>query len=36
VNTAGQAFLSPFLPEALSDGQTYLLDGTRLGNYESV
>ncbi len=36
VNTAGQEFLSPFLPEALADAQAYLLDGTRLGDYETV
>jgi len=31
-----QAFLSPFLPEGLADGEAYLLDGTRLGDYRSV
>jgi hypothetical protein len=36
VNVAGQEFLSPFLPDALIDGQAYLLDGTRLGGYRSV
>jgi putative SbcD/Mre11-related phosphoesterase len=36
VNVAGQEFLSPFLPEALIDGQAYLLDGTRLGQYNTV
>ena len=36
VNVAGQDFLSPFLPEALPDGQAYLLDGTRLGRYDAV
>jgi len=36
VNTEGQEFLSPFLPDALVDGQAYLLDGARLGDYESV
>jgi len=36
VNVSGQEFLSPFLPEALADGQAYLLDGTRLGAYERV
>lgn len=30
------AFLSPFLPEGLADGEAYLLDGTRLGPYRSV
>ena len=36
VNVAGQSFLSPFLPDGLVDGDAYLLDGTRLGPYESV
>jgi len=36
VNVDGQDFLSPFLPEALVDGQAYLLDGTRLGRYDRV
>lgn len=36
INVSGQEFLSPFLPEALADGQAYLLDGTRLGAYEQV
>jgi len=36
VNVAGQTFLSPFLPEALVDGEAYLLDGTRLGAYDTV
>ena len=36
INVEGQAFLSPFLPDALSDGQAYLLDGTRLGRYDAV
>ncbi|ELZ12322.1 metallophosphoesterase [Natrinema thermotolerans DSM 11552] len=35
-NVAGQSFLSPFLPTGLADGEAYLLDGTRLGPYESV
>jgi hypothetical protein len=29
-------FLSPFLPEGLAEGEAYLLDGTRLGNYRRV
>ncbi len=29
-------FLSPFLPEGLAEGEAYLLDGTRLGDYRSV
>lgn len=36
VNVEGQEFLSPFLPAGLRDGQAYLLDGTRLGRYETV
>ncbi|WP_440767277.1 metallophosphoesterase [Natronorubrum sp. DTA7] len=36
VNLANQSFLSPFLPAGLADGEAYLLDGTRLGSYESV
>ncbi|QGN07071.1 metallophosphoesterase [Halorhabdus sp. CBA1104] len=35
-NVAGQSFLSPFLPAGLADGDAYLLDGTRLGPYQSV
>ncbi|MFB6096058.1 MAG: metallophosphoesterase [Haloferacaceae archaeon] len=36
VNVEGQSFLSPFLPAGLVDGQAYLLDGTRLGDYRRV
>ncbi|WP_049923694.1 metallophosphoesterase [Halopiger djelfimassiliensis] len=36
VNVSNQSFLSPFLPAGLVDGEAYLLDGTRLGPYESV
>jgi hypothetical protein len=36
VNVEGQEFLSPFLPDALVDGEAYLLDGTRLGAYRRV
>ncbi|MFC7046279.1 metallophosphoesterase [Halobacteriaceae archaeon GCM10025711] len=36
VNVPGQGFLAPFLPDALPDGQAYLLDGTRLGPYAGV
>jgi putative SbcD/Mre11-related phosphoesterase len=36
VNVDGQSFLSPFLPEALVEGEAYLLDGTRLGSYRRV
>lgn len=33
VNVEGQTFLTPFLPDGLPDGEAYLLDGTRLGDY---
>ena len=36
INVTGQSFLSPFLPAGLAEGHAYLLDGTRLGPYESV
>lgn len=36
VNVEGQDFLAPHLPEGLADGQAYLLDGTRLGDYRRV
>jgi putative SbcD/Mre11-related phosphoesterase len=36
VNVEGQEFLSPFLPDGLVDGEVYLLDGTRLGDYRRV
>jgi putative SbcD/Mre11-related phosphoesterase len=36
VNVEGQEFLAPFLPAGIADGQAYLLDGTRLGDYRSV
>ncbi|OIB57125.1 metallophosphoesterase [Natrialba sp. SSL1] len=36
VNSAGQSFLSPFLPDGVVDGEAYLLDGTRLGPYDAV
>jgi putative SbcD/Mre11-related phosphoesterase len=36
INVPGQGFLSPFLPEGLADGEAYLLDGTRLGDYRRV
>ncbi|WP_049925619.1 metallophosphoesterase [Halopiger goleimassiliensis] len=36
VNVPNQSFLSPFLPAGLTDGEAYLLDGTRLGPYEQV
>jgi hypothetical protein len=36
VNVAGREFLCPFLPAALSGGEAYLVDGTRLGPYDRV
>ena len=36
INVPGQTFLSPYLPSGLADGEVYLLDGTRLGPYESI
>jgi putative SbcD/Mre11-related phosphoesterase len=36
VNVEGQEFLAPFLPDALPDGQAFLLDGTRLGAHREV
>lgn len=36
INVEGRSFLSPFLPRALRDGEAYLLDGTRLGEYRRV
>ncbi|AXR78631.1 metallophosphoesterase [Natrarchaeobaculum sulfurireducens] len=36
VNLPEQSFLSPFLPAGLTEGEAYLLDGTRLGSYRSV
>ncbi|PSP47856.1 phosphoesterase [Halobacteriales archaeon QH_1_68_42] len=36
INVEGQEFLAPFLPEGLVDGEAYLLDGTRLGDYRGV
>ena len=36
VNVPDQDFLAPFLPEGLLDGEAYLLDGTRLGEYRRV
>ena len=36
VNLSEQSFLSPFLPSGLASADAYLLDGTRLGPYESV
>jgi putative SbcD/Mre11-related phosphoesterase len=35
-NVDGSGFLAPFLPEALRDGQAYLLDGARLGRYDRI
>jgi metallophosphoesterase superfamily enzyme len=36
INVTGQEFLSPFLPDAVADGEAYLLDGTRLGPYRQI
>lgn len=36
INVEGREFLSPFLPQGLTNGRVYLLDGTRLGAYETV
>lgn len=36
VNVEGQEFLAPFLPDGISDGEAYLLDGTRLGRYDAI
>lgn len=36
VNVPGQSFLAPFLPDGLNCGEAYLLDGTRLGPYQSI
>ncbi len=36
VNVPDQEFLAPFLPQALSDGEAFLLDGTRLGPYRRI
>ncbi|MFC6732995.1 metallophosphoesterase [Haladaptatus sp. DYSN1] len=36
VNVQEDGFLSPFLPAGLRDGEAYLLDGTRLGNYDRI
>jgi putative SbcD/Mre11-related phosphoesterase len=36
VNVEGQDFLAPFLPDGLAQGEAYLLDGTRLGAYQTL
>lgn len=36
VNVEGGDFLCPFLPDGLAEGEAFLLDGTRLGEYGSV
>jgi putative SbcD/Mre11-related phosphoesterase len=36
VNSPDSDFLCPFLPEALENGEAYLVDGTRLGRYDRV
>lgn len=36
INVDEQDFLAPFLPEALTRGEAFLLDGTRLGDYRQI
>jgi len=36
INVAGDDFLAPFLPDGLTAGDAYLLDGTRLGDFRSI
>lgn len=36
INVPGEGFLAPFLPDAVRDGEAYLLDGTRLGDYRAI
>jgi putative SbcD/Mre11-related phosphoesterase len=36
INVADDSFLSPFLPAGIDEGEAYLLDGTRLGDYRQV
>ncbi len=36
VNVEGQSFLSPCLPDGMENVEAFLLDGTRLGRYQSV
>ncbi len=36
VNVPEQEFLAPFLPDGLTAGEAYLLDGTRLGPFRDV
>jgi putative SbcD/Mre11-related phosphoesterase len=36
VNVDRQSFLSPFLPNGLTEAEAFLLDGTRLGEYRDV
>lgn len=36
VNLPDQEFLSPFLPDGAPDAEAYLLDGTRLGRYDTI
>ncbi|MFB6200758.1 MAG: hypothetical protein ABEI98_01990, partial [Halorhabdus sp.] len=36
VNVDGQDFLSSFLPQGLTGGEAYMLDGTWLGPYDLV
>ncbi len=36
VNVPGQNFLAPFFPAGIAEADAYLLDGTRLGPYQSL
>ncbi|MFB6255081.1 MAG: metallophosphoesterase [Halobacteriaceae archaeon] len=36
INIEGQEFLSPFLPDGISNNKVYLLDGTLLGQYQKI
>ncbi|MFB6185790.1 MAG: metallophosphoesterase [Halobacteriaceae archaeon] len=36
INIEGQEFLSPFLPEGITNSNVYLLDGTLLGDYQEI
>lgn len=36
VNVEGQEFLSPFLPDGAPEAEAYLLDGTRLGQFDEI
>ncbi len=36
INVPGQGFLAPFFPAGIAEADAYLLDGTRLGPYQSL